>query len=417
MSGEGSWMASDKMISARRAELPSEPDFALIRHSVVFMPPQRLTDVLAWHRHIPFAFWCIAELRPGIVVELGTYKGDSYCAFCQAVDRLSIGSRCFAVDTWEGDEHSGKYGPEVYEELAACHDPRYGHFSVLVKSTFDNAVIQFGDSCIDLVHIDGSHTYDAVRHDFETWMPKLSRDALVLLHDTAVREKDFGVWRFWGEISQKYLSFEFVHGHGLGVLAMGGKAEGLVDRLRVNAEQARYVFSRLGEMVINTGQIVSLRGRHVEREGEITRLGAEAAGLRQTVAEHEHRLGQLGAELLDLRESASWRLAAPLRELLRFGDRLRRAIWPRRYRFKLHPALQLVSISAEESLWQAQGPDPQFLLIPERGRYPTRWCELDIRTNYPAAGQFAVLRVDLGGGFSKDGRSPCRRRKTECSGP
>jgi glycosyltransferase involved in cell wall biosynthesis len=500
-------MAIGKMSPARVAELSSEPHFALIRHSLVFMSPERLTDVSAWHRHIPFAFWCIAELRPRLVVELGTHKGDSYSAFCQAVDRLSLPSRGFAVDTWKGDEHSGKYGAEVYQELAAYHDSKYGHFSVLLKSTFDNAVNQFGDGCIDLLHIDGCHTYDAVRHDFETWIPKLSADALVLFHDVAVHEKDFGVWRFWGEVSQKYPSFEFVHGHGLGVLAMGGQAEELLDRLRANAEQARYIFSRLGEMVVNADQIAILHGRHVERESEITRLRtdaialrqnvtgregeltslraeaaalrqaateregeltslraeaaglrqavkeredeltslraeaaglrqavkecegeltslraeaarlrqtvkeregeltslrAEAAALRQTMKEREGELGRLGAELVDVHESASWRLTALLREIWRFGDRLRRALWPRTYRFKLHSARQLSSINAVEGSWQEQGPDRQFLLIPERGRYPSRWCELNIKTNYPGAEQFAVLYVDLGGGFSED---------------
>ncbi len=43
----------------------------------------------SWHEHIPFAFFAVAALRPATIVELGTWKGDSYCAFCQAVPRSS----------------------------------------------------------------------------------------------------------------------------------------------------------------------------------------------------------------------------------------------------------------------------------------------------------------------------------------
>ncbi|MFC7690678.1 hypothetical protein ACFQY5_14955 [Paeniroseomonas aquatica] len=56
----------------------------------------------AWHEHVPFAFWLIKALRPRSLVELGTHWGVSYAAFCQAVERLGLEARCFAVDSWEG---------------------------------------------------------------------------------------------------------------------------------------------------------------------------------------------------------------------------------------------------------------------------------------------------------------------------
>jgi O-antigen biosynthesis protein len=148
-------------------------------------------------------------LRPGILVELGTHWGNSYCAFCQA------------IDTWKGDDQSGRYGPEVLADLRAHHDPLYGNFSMLVESTFDAALEHFADASIDLLHVDGLHTYAAVKHDVEAWWPKLSDRGVLVLHDINARRLDYGVWRLWEELRDVYPHLELHHAHGLGVLAVG----------------------------------------------------------------------------------------------------------------------------------------------------------------------------------------------------
>jgi cephalosporin hydroxylase len=56
----------------------------------------------AWHEHAPFAFWLIEMHRPRTFVELGTHHGFSYCCFCQAIDRLGLETKAFAIDTWSG---------------------------------------------------------------------------------------------------------------------------------------------------------------------------------------------------------------------------------------------------------------------------------------------------------------------------
>ena len=185
---------------------------------IAYQIPERLTDVSSWHGLIPLAFVLMDLHRPRVFVELGTHMGDSYCAFCQAVSTLELPTSCWSVDTWLGDEHAGWYDSSVYDQLKEWHDPRFGRFSTLIRSTFDQALTQFSDGSIDLMHIDGLHTYEAVRHDFESWLPKMSNRGLILFHDIVERERDFCVWRLLEELAARYPAMEFRFSHGLGLI-------------------------------------------------------------------------------------------------------------------------------------------------------------------------------------------------------
>jgi tetratricopeptide (TPR) repeat protein len=235
-------------------------------NAVPFRVPEHM-PVSAWIEHLPFMFWIIDALRPHSFVELGTHTGASYCAACEAVRTLRLDCRCYAVDTWQGDEHAGFYGAEVLADLRAHHDARYSGFSRLVQSTFDEAAPHFADGSIDLLHIDGLHSYEAVRHDFDTWRPKLAENAVVMLHDTNVRERGFGVSRLWAEIAEGRPHFEFLHGHGLGVVAMGEPptpalaalfGAGASERGR---EEVRTIFAYLGHALQQRGDAERAAGQ------------------------------------------------------------------------------------------------------------------------------------------------------------
>jgi hypothetical protein len=134
----------------------------------------------AWLGHGPFAFWLIENHRPACLVELGTHYGYSYLCFCQQIQAMGLETRATAIDTWKGDKHSGFYDESAFIELKKYHDSKYGAFSNLLRSTFDEALDQFPDHSIDLLHIDGRHLYEDVKHDYDSWKRKLSSRAIVL---------------------------------------------------------------------------------------------------------------------------------------------------------------------------------------------------------------------------------------------
>ncbi|MGH7211910.1 MAG: class I SAM-dependent methyltransferase, partial [Acetobacteraceae bacterium] len=253
----------------------------------LFWRPARVGIDSAWTAHVPFAHWLVATARPRLIVELGTHNGVSYSAFCEAVLREKLEARCYAVDTWQGDAHAGFYGEEVLGTLRRFHDARYAGFSELLRCTFDEALPYFADNSIDLLHIDGCHAYEQVRADFENWAPKLSRRAVVLFHDTNVRERGFGVWRLWAELAARYPGFEFLHGYGLGVLAFGAaqcpEVAALAALSGAHANAMRERCALLGER-----WVAELRERSIEhevgrRQAALDAAEAEKAGIRQAL--------------------------------------------------------------------------------------------------------------------------------------
>lgn len=239
----------------------------------MFMHP-RSTPESAWLGHIPFAAWLVDVVRAGILVELGTHHGASYLAFCQAIQACAAPTRCYAVDTWQGDEHAGRYGEDVYAAVRDQLLEHYSGFASLMRMTFDEASRYFDDGSIDVLHIDGLHTYEAVLHDFELWLPKMSRCGVMLFHDTMVRERNFGVWKLWAELKSRYPSFEFSHTHGLGVLAVGPEPPaGLEPLFRAggdpeSAAQVNALFDHLGRLVVRDEQVGELARRQVHLEGD-----------------------------------------------------------------------------------------------------------------------------------------------------
>jgi Methyltransferase domain len=309
----------------------------------------------AWWQHVPFAHWIVCAFRPQLLVEIGTHGGVSYSAFCQAVARANPDTRCYAIDTWLGDAHMGFYGEDIFADLSRFHDQRYGSFSTLLRSSFDDALGQFVDGTVDLLHIDGLHTYEAVRHDFESWRPKLSERGIVMFHDTNERSGDFGVWRLFNELREQFPSFEFLHGHGLGVLAVGNNMDPTIsalcelsDPLSVARVRARFAV---------TGERWSSETREKLLAQELDRCVAQARGLEERVREHDRMTkddGQTREEMakdqVRAREHMANRIDAARRDVYAANLRAEQALIERDLILKERDAI------LSSTIWRATRP-------------------------------------------------------------
>lgn len=354
MSSEGAFARSRPATAGAGPQGESGPPAPLgLLTPAAFWTPDSLVES-AWYEHAPFAFWLIDAHRPRGFVELGTHNGFSYLAFCQAIDRLGVDARAYAVDHWRGDEHAGYFGDEVLEQLRTYHDPRYGRFSQLLQSSFDDAAPNFADESIDLLHIDGAHRLESVQNDFETWLPKMSARGVMIFHDINVRRDNFGVWELWERVSQLYPHFAFDHGYGLGVLGVGRESRESLGALFAltdgpDAEAVKQAFARLGAAVTETALLEQARHQLAENNQRITGLllaahelekraedaearaseavqdasesANRAAAYEQTASALQAQVEDLARRLSAVHASRSWRLTAPLRAV---GRQVRR---------------------------------------------------------------------------------------------
>ena len=199
-----------------------------------------------WAGHKFFAYDLVSNIKPRRIVELGTHYGTSFWSFSQAVKDQKIKTELNAVDNWEGEKHAGFYGEEVFETVNQIKDKFYSDLKInLIRKTFDEALAEFEDGSVDILHIDGLHTYEAVKHDFESWLPKMKEGGIVLFHDIVVTRDDFGVFKFWKELKEKYENMEFKHSYGLGVLFIGK------NKIISHKEQLELYYSYLLEDIEN----------------------------------------------------------------------------------------------------------------------------------------------------------------------
>ncbi len=225
----------------------------------IYLPPSlnfeaRHLVISTWMDHLPFGYDLVAAVRPRLLVELGTYSGLSFFAFCQAMVENKVAGLAYAVDSWEGDEHTGDYGEEVFRKVEYHAREYYRGFSYLLRMKFGEALAQFDDNSIDLLHIDGLHTYEAVKEDFECWYPKVKPGGIVLLHDIEARLPEFGVRQYWNELIQDHTTFAFHHGYGLGVIQKSGRIGDSSELESLMFRDNTETHSRLRSLYVHIGR-------------------------------------------------------------------------------------------------------------------------------------------------------------------
>lgn len=196
------------------------------RHPAITILPDYISQVIDYHPSLSVLALAVSLTRPRRIVELGVYRGDSLMMMAQASQEIGTNPEIFGIDWFQGDSAMGTYnGDEVLAQIQSYlkQVPQYN--VRLLKMTCNEAAPLFKDNSIDLLHIDAGHEYTEVKHDFETWLPKMNtQTGIMLFHDTHYsysHSPKIQVWKFWAEVKQQYQHFEFPHACGVGLLVIG----------------------------------------------------------------------------------------------------------------------------------------------------------------------------------------------------
>lgn len=139
--------------------------------------------------------------KPGAVfVEIGSYLGASACFLAAAAKELGGGSKVYCVDTWlnEGMTEGLR---DTWEEFVSNTRP-YARWIVPLRGHSEDIAKGFGEA-IDLLFIDGDHSYEGCRRDISAWLPYLREGGIVVLHDYGWAEGVRRVVTEWIQPRQK----------------------------------------------------------------------------------------------------------------------------------------------------------------------------------------------------------------------
>ncbi|MDH5631547.1 MAG: class I SAM-dependent methyltransferase [Gammaproteobacteria bacterium] len=154
----------------------------------------------------------VAELKPQRVLEIGTARGGTLYLWMQAA---SADAELASVDLPDGD-FGGAYPLARVPFYQAF--PRPNQKLTLLRTdshlpeTLDKVKACFSAPVIDFAFIDGDHTYEGVKQDFETYAPLVRKGGLVAFHDILPRPAESGIKvdQFWNEIKNNYEYEEFI---------------------------------------------------------------------------------------------------------------------------------------------------------------------------------------------------------------
>jgi predicted O-methyltransferase YrrM len=136
-------------------------------------------------------------------VEIGVAAGGTTWLFTSFVEP---GGLIIDIDPYTSNKPNIELARKIAVELKKTYEVEL----VVMHSNRALSRVQelLAGRTIDFLHIDGLHTYEGVKYDFEHYSPLVTRGGIIQLHDiVSVNTKNpalCGVPRYWKELKKRY---------------------------------------------------------------------------------------------------------------------------------------------------------------------------------------------------------------------
>jgi predicted O-methyltransferase YrrM len=136
-------------------------------------------EIQGWFNHQAAYDYLLANMpKDGTFVELGAWLGKSSSYLCDK----ATGQDIIIVDTWKGSPnelttaHKLATEQDIYELFVENMGERKYK---AIKATSKAAARKFKEESLDVVFIDLTHTYEAVKEDIKLWLPKVKKGGYI----------------------------------------------------------------------------------------------------------------------------------------------------------------------------------------------------------------------------------------------
>ncbi|MEZ0470946.1 hypothetical protein [Luteimonas salinilitoris] len=301
------------------------------RQPVVDLQPFALPSVF-WHpgylddpdlaEHVPFVFWLVEAIRPGLVVAIGAECGTSYFACCQAIQRLAMDARCLHLGS-VGEQGEDAADSQARQRFRDYNKLNFSAFSSVGSGRADSRSVRLEDGSVDLLSICAPVEQGDLPDLLAGLQSKLSERSVVLVHGIDRHKKGGAIADSYAEACRGLPHFEFMHGGGLGLIGTGKELPPLLTRL-FEADDDQEIKLAVRQMFWRLGQACAASLALGESETIIRNLKKKQRELEKRMHASDQALGVSKAECARLSNtletivsSRSWRLTEPLRSVVR----------------------------------------------------------------------------------------------------